>query len=146
MNSPSAPSASSIPKGFALPFYVPHFPGRRPSPQMGQRADPWGDEFDANRTNCHKTGLKATSAARYFSAGVSPCGAYDLSGNVFEWTRSLWGKDWEKSDFGYPFNPNDNREQVDAPKEILRVSRGGAFEFGADGVRCPVHRRKGIQA
>ena len=52
---------------------------------------------------------------------------YNMSGNVWEWTRSLWGKDWTKPDFKYPYNPGDGREDLVTPENIFRVRRGGAF-------------------
>ena len=50
-----------------------------------------------------------------------------MSGNVWEWTRTLWGDDWQKSSFNYPYTVSDGREEVDAPDSVLRVLRGGAF-------------------
>jgi formylglycine-generating enzyme required for sulfatase activity len=59
-----------------------------------------------------------------------------MAGNVWEWTRSLWGKDPEKPDFVYPYNPTDGREALDAPNDVWRVLRGGAFDFYDLSVRC----------
>ncbi len=58
-----------------------------------------------------------------------------MAGNVWEWTRSLWGKDWEKPDFDYPYDPGDGREDLEAASEVRRVLRGGAFYDGARSVR-----------
>jgi iron(II)-dependent oxidoreductase len=60
----------------------------------------------------------------------------DLSGNVWEWTRSLWGRDWEEPDFGYPYDPEDGRENLAAGDDVRRVARGGSFDFTVSGVRC----------
>ncbi|MBM4431307.1 MAG: NACHT domain-containing protein, partial [Chloroflexi bacterium] len=65
------------------------------------RRYPWGEEPGPNRANFADTGLQATSAVGCFPAGASPYGTQDQSGNVWEWTRSLWGKDLSKPDFGY---------------------------------------------
>ena len=59
-----------------------------------------------------------------------------MSGNVWEWTRSLWGKQWNEPSFPYPYDPLDGRENEAAPDSVLRVLRGGAFDYGEDGVRC----------
>ena len=72
-----------------------------------------------------------------YPRGATPdTGVLDLAGNVWEWTSSLWGKSVEKPDFGYPYNPKDGRENQDAPNEVLRVLRGGAWFTGQKGVRC----------
>jgi formylglycine-generating enzyme required for sulfatase activity len=103
---------------------------------MQERLYPWGNEFHPGRANCRETQIEATSAAGCFPQGVSPCGAYDMSGNVWEWTRSLWGKDYRKAQFRYPYGAVDGREHLDAPVEILRVLRGGSWFASADLARC----------
>jgi iron(II)-dependent oxidoreductase len=52
-----------------------------------------------------------------------------MAGNVWEWTRSLWGKEWngDKLDFKYPYQPGDGREDLKANEEIYRVVRGSSF-------------------
>jgi formylglycine-generating enzyme required for sulfatase activity len=77
-----------------------------------------------------------TPVGKYSPAGDSPYGAADMAGNVWEWTRSLWGKDYFKPDFGYPYLSYDGRESLDAPKDIRRVLRGGSFDYGSWPVRC----------
>jgi formylglycine-generating enzyme required for sulfatase activity len=57
------------------------------------RIYPWGHNFDALKANCGENGLGTTSAVGLFPGGVSPVKCLDMSGNVCEWTRSLWGKD-----------------------------------------------------
>ena len=59
--------------------------------------------------------------------GASPYGLLDMAGNVWEWTRSLWGR-------GYPYVPDDGREDLEAGG--ARVVRGGAFYAAAEAVRC----------
>lgn len=51
-----------------------------------------------------------------------------MSGNVWEWTRSLWK--------GYPYDPADGRENLAAGLQDARVVRGGAFYFAAWDARC----------
>lgn len=45
-------------------------------------------------------------------------GVMDMAGNVWEWISSLWGADYQKQQFDYPYNPNDGRETKDAPNTI----------------------------
>jgi formylglycine-generating enzyme required for sulfatase activity len=71
-----------------------------------------------------------------FPGGASPYEVEDLSGNVWEWTRSLWGESISKPEFGYPYNPGDGREDLEAGQGVLRVLRGGAFFYRARLVRC----------
>jgi formylglycine-generating enzyme required for sulfatase activity len=100
------------------------------------RIYPWGDDPDPNRANYDDTGIGTTSAVGCFPGGAGPYGVEDLSGNVWEWTRSLWGKDPARPDFKYPYNPGDGREDLEASREVLRVVRGGAFVNIGWGVRC----------
>ena len=101
------------------------------------RVYPWGDKSDPNLANYDKTGIGSTSAVGCFPKGASPYGVEEMSGNVWEWTRSLWGgKDWKKSDYGYPYQHGDGREDQGAPADMLWVSRGGAFNLNDQGARC----------
>jgi formylglycine-generating enzyme required for sulfatase activity len=52
---------------------------------------PWGSRFDPSRLN-HGYRYKGTTPAGAFPGGVSPYGALDMAGNVFEWTGSDFGK------------------------------------------------------
>jgi formylglycine-generating enzyme required for sulfatase activity len=93
-----------------------------------KRRYPWGDDPDPNRANYDNTGIGTTSAVGCFPGGASPCGAEDLSGNVLEWTRSLYQY--------YPYDPADGRENLEAGDDVLRVVRGGSFYDSAGIVRC----------
>jgi iron(II)-dependent oxidoreductase len=106
-----------------------------------QRRYPWGDQAESNRANYSDTGIGATSTVGCFSGGVSPYGCEEMSGNVWEWTRSLWGKNREKPDFKYPYKFDDGREQLDALNDVRRVLRGGAFYNTVRGVRCGSRHR-----
>ena len=99
------------------------------------RIFPWGDDPDLDRANCRETGIGATSAVGCFPKGESPYGMLDMCGNVWEWTMSLWGKDFKKPDFKYPYAADDGRENMKAGKDILRSVRGGAF-FNQSEVRA----------
>lgn len=86
---------------------------------------PWGNEFDANKANTIETGVGKPSVVGCFSHGASPYGCLDMAGNMWEWTRSLWGKDPMNSDFRYPYQASAIREQLDVPNNVSRVHRGG---------------------
>jgi formylglycine-generating enzyme required for sulfatase activity len=106
------------------------------------RIYPWGGEADPERANYRDTGLNDTTALGCFPGGVSPAGCEDMSGNVWEWTRSLWGKDFDKPDFRYPYNPDDRRrEDLSTPDSVARVLRGGAFFNYPQYVRCAYRGR-----
>ncbi len=104
--------------------------------EMAERKFPWGDEIDKEKANYSETGIGTTSAIGCFSTVESPYGCLDLAGNVWEWTRSLWGKDFMKPEFGYPYEPSPEREDATASPEIRRVLRGGAFSALPEGLRC----------
>ncbi len=89
------------------------------------RAYPWEGEADPEKANYADTGIGDTSAVGCFPA--NDYGLHDMSGNVWEWTRSLWlpsYKDIEK------------RESLDTNEDKSRVVRGGAWNRHRDGARC----------
>jgi len=101
------------------------------------RIYPWGNEFDPNKANVDVTGIGGTSAVGCFPAGVSPEGLLDASGNVWEWTRSLWGKDSSEPEFTYPYSDRlQERENLKAGREIRRVLRGGSWNNESRSARC----------
>ncbi len=109
-----------------------------------KRRYPWGDRFDAARCNTRELGLEDTTPVGVFPSGASPYGVLDLSGNVWEWTRSLWGKDLEKPDHKYPYDPSDEkREDLTAADDVLRVLRGGSFYGDRGGAHCAARGRSG---
>lgn len=88
---------------------------------------PWGDEQPSpEHANYAETNVGTRSPVGCFPQGATPDGVEELAGNVWEWTRSLWGKSWSEADFPYPYQI-DEREEETAPDTIRRVLRGGAF-------------------
>jgi len=94
------------------------------------RLFPWGDRPDPDRANYADTGIGTTSAVGCFPGGASLYGVEDLSGNVWEWTRSLYRD--------YPYDPADGREELRGKGS--RVLRGGAFFYGVRYIRCASRR------
>jgi len=80
---------------------------------------PWGDEWDATRLNCGETGLGHTTPVGAYPSGASPCGAYDMAGNVWEWCSSLYQT-------RYPYT-TATCEDGGRDKSRLRVLRGGSW-------------------
>ncbi len=95
------------------------------------RLYPWGNEFGAFHCNCCEIGLGMTLPVDAFPGGASPYGVLDMSGNVWEWTQSLYQP--------YPYEEQNGRESL--PAQGLRVLRGGAFYYNRFDVRCTVRSR-----
>ena len=93
-----------------------------------EREYPWGDKITEAYANYNATLVKATSTPGCFPGGRSSCGCEELSGNVWEWTRSIWG--------GYPYVPDDGRENFAGSEESARVVRGGGFGGYPVNLRC----------
>lgn len=105
------------------------------------RIYPWGND-EPNELFCNfNNHIGSTTSVGIYPAGVSPYGLHDMAGNVWEWTGSLWGKDFSKPEFGYPYDAQDGRENLAAGDEVLRVVRGGAFRHNRGYVRCAVRYR-----
>lgn len=119
----SQPLTANSQQGFDLPKAAKLEQNKQP-----QRQYPWGDEADVNRASYNKTGIGDTSPIGCFPGGQSPYGCEDMSGNIWEWTRSHY-KD-------YPYNPGDGWENLRAGDDVDRVVRGGAFVSSGRLVRC----------
>ncbi len=78
---------------------------------------PWGNEFGQGRCNSSEGGKGNTTPVDAYPSGASPYGVLDMSGNVWEWTHSLYKP--------YPYKADDGREDESASG--ARVLRGGSF-------------------
>ena len=100
------------------------------------RRYPWGNDPDANRANYIETRFSGTNTVGCLPPGVSPYGIEEMSGNVWEWTRSLAGS------YPYPAKGTQQmqRERLQAEEDARHVLRGGAFFFDHQSVRCAFRR------
>jgi formylglycine-generating enzyme required for sulfatase activity len=87
-----------------------------------RRRYPWGNEPQRTRANYEGTG---TTPVGLFACPECAFGLADMSGNVWEWTRSPYQP--------YPYDPNDDHANLDA--DALWVIRGGHFGDGPRLVR-----------
>jgi formylglycine-generating enzyme required for sulfatase activity/energy-coupling factor transporter ATP-binding protein EcfA2 len=82
------------------------------------RIYPWGDEFDKDRQNYDDTNIGRPSPVGCFEKGASPFQIMEMSGNVWEWTRSIYAE--------YPYKPIKSIENLQ-DNEGARVVRGGCW-------------------
>jgi formylglycine-generating enzyme required for sulfatase activity len=93
------------------------------------RAYAYGERFDPTRCNTVETHLRRPTPVGVFPDGDTPEGIADLTGNLYEWTASLWGPDPESPAFRYPYVAGDGREDPAASADLYRVVRGGAWNY-----------------
>ncbi len=77
-------------------------------------------DFDPTKANTGKTGIERTSAVGIFPDGVSPCGAFDMTGNVWEWCLNRY-KDHDADDLS---------------GTDTRALRGGSWDLNRDFARA----------
>lgn len=98
---------------------------------------PWGNAWDGKQLNyCDKNckydskdeaiddGYAFTAPVDSYPGGASPYGAFNMAGNVWEWTNSL--------DRAYPYQADDGREdetEAGASASWERVVRGGSWDL-----------------
>jgi formylglycine-generating enzyme required for sulfatase activity len=106
------------------------------------RKYPWGDQWEASRANAENK-LGKTAPVGSYSSGVSPYGAHDMAGNVWEWVA-----DWY--DAGY-YKQTPERNPQGPASGSARVLRGGSWNHGTVSLRAsdrdgsaPVARYGGI--
>lgn len=85
---------------------------------------PWGNEFDADKVVYWSNSNGETADVGSKESGVSWVGAYDLSGNVWEWVSSLY----------LPYDSVEDRED-NSNSTDPRVLRGGSWLNGVSNVR-----------
>ena len=99
------------------------------------RKYPWGEVLSCENVNYFEdcSEFASTSPVGFFGEkGVSPYGAMDMSGNLWEWVE-----DWYKEDF-YHIAPDENPSNMDSASG-LKVLRGGSWNSEARFIRT-THR------
>lgn len=86
------------------------------------RVYPWGNTARADRANYASRGTRAVGAV---TCPECPFGLADMSGNVWEWTRSPYQP--------YPYDEMNDRADLDA--DALWVMRGGSYADSAQNAR-----------
>jgi formylglycine-generating enzyme required for sulfatase activity len=99
-----------------------------------QRIYPWGNDWRELHCNSAELDLNYTTPVGLFLNGSSPYECLDMSGNVREWTRTIWD-----DKFKYPYKISDGRENLQ-DKSAVRVIRGGALNLARDYARCTFRR------
>jgi formylglycine-generating enzyme required for sulfatase activity len=129
---------------------VPHVPGtsqvpgtsaRLPTEAEWERAArmgrgwvyPWGNRWDAGRANTWEGHVLRPNPVGVYPDGATPERIHDLSGNVWEWTASLYQP--------YPYRADDGRNDPEA--DGPRVVRGGSWLGPQRAARCAVRGRDG---
>jgi formylglycine-generating enzyme required for sulfatase activity len=82
---------------------------------------PYGNEFDVKKSNTFESHIRRTTPVGMF-ANATPEGVFELSGNVYTWTISIY--DQEK--YPYPYRRGDGREDANVAG-ARRVLRGGSW-------------------
>jgi serine/threonine-protein kinase len=93
------------------------------------RIYPWGNSADCSLANCCGKGngigkcVGDTTKVGTYQNGASPYGAYDMSGNVWQWVYDLYSSDYSgtlSDDIHNPQGPSSGG---------YRVLRGGAWYY-----------------
>jgi formylglycine-generating enzyme required for sulfatase activity len=89
------------------------------------RVYPWGNAPSRDRANY---GGRSTAPVGSFECPECPFGLVDMSGNVWELTRSPYQ--------AYPYDESDDRESLD--EDALWVMRGGSFSDQEQNIRTGI--------
>jgi formylglycine-generating enzyme required for sulfatase activity len=96
---------------------------------------PWGDQPPTAQLLNFNSQVKDTKPVGSYPDGASPYGAWDMAGNVWEWTA-----DWYDEKY-YATSPTANPKGPE--KGESRTLRGGSWIGGGQLVRCAYRLRNG---
>jgi formylglycine-generating enzyme required for sulfatase activity/tRNA A-37 threonylcarbamoyl transferase component Bud32 len=90
------------------------------------RTYPWGERIDCNHVN-YSGCVGDTTETGIYESGISPYGAYDMSGNVWEWVYDRYNEYYYRnSPASNPLGPESGQ---------YRILRGGSWDYVDSGVR-----------
>ncbi len=95
---------------------------------------PWGGNFNPDLANTSEGGVEGVSTVGCFPGGASPYGCEEMSGNAWEWTRSVFKE--------YPYEAKDGREDTVAVQKLFRVVRGGSCFRNSGRASCTFRGRE----
>jgi serine/threonine-protein kinase len=91
------------------------------------RRYPWGEQWKPQAANAASTGHAHPDNVGGHSAGLSPFGAFDMVGNVWEWTAS-------------DFTPYAGSQTSSESTDELKVVRGGSYRSKLNEATTTVRR------
>jgi eukaryotic-like serine/threonine-protein kinase len=91
------------------------------------RRFPWGDQWKPQAANAASTGHAHPDNVGGHPAGLSPFGAFDMAGNVWEWTAS-------------DFTPYSGGQASAKSTDELKVIRGGSYQSRMNEATTTVRR------
>ncbi len=94
---------------------------------------PWGEKIDCQHANYSLCGKGEPKRVGSYPFGASIYGALDLAGNVHEWVADHYVEDF------YYNSPAEN--PIGPASGVGRVTRGGAWDSTAMGLRSAARRR-----
>ncbi|MDM8531743.1 SUMF1/EgtB/PvdO family nonheme iron enzyme [Anaerolineales bacterium HSG25] len=84
------------------------------------RIYPWGEGIDSGKANYNQNVGQTTEVGSY-SSGVSPYGAHDMAGNVWEWVQDCYDESY------YSSSPSRNPINNSCSNSEKKVLRGGSW-------------------
>jgi formylglycine-generating enzyme required for sulfatase activity len=95
-----------------------------------ERHYPWGNQKPGKKLANYAGSAKeaSTTPCGKFTAGVSPCGCYDMAGNVWEWCYDWYEENYyHEASLWNPAGPKEGKE---------KTCRGGSWKYGADALKA----------
>ena len=81
---------------------------------IDDRLYPWGNQWDPTRLNSWEAGPHKTTPVGSYPKGVSPYGAYDMVGNVWEWVFDWYHPKYYRTsqEWSNPTGPAEGKHRV----------------------------------